>query len=89
MYFNNTYFSFVLGACFLNDDPLVLNRSYTLYPNETWTIFQECTDTFLLFNTTCNSSGFWTTELMCLIIGTIIRPGNLKAIMLKIISIPH
>ena len=54
-----------LGPCLFYDQ-LIMERNYTLYQNGTWTVFQECTNSRIQFNTRCGSSGSWTTDMKCL-----------------------
>ena len=42
-----------------------MERNYTLDLNGTWTVFQECTNSRILFDTRCGSSGNWTTDMRC------------------------
>ena len=42
-----------------------MERTYTLDLNGTWTVFQECTNSRLQFNTRCGSNGSWTTDMRC------------------------
>ena len=42
-----------------------MERNYTLDLNGSWTVFQECTNSRIQFDTTCGSSGNWTTDIRC------------------------
>ena len=53
-----------LGSC-LSYDQLIMERKYTLDLNGTWTVFQECKNSRIQFDTRCGSSGNWTTDMRC------------------------
>ena len=42
-----------------------MERKYTLDLNGTWTVFQECSNSRIQFDTRCGSSGSWTTDMRC------------------------
>ena len=42
-----------------------MERNYTLYQNDSWTIFAECNNSTLPFHTSCDSSGNWSVEIQC------------------------
>ena len=60
----NNYLKIILGPCLFYDQ-LIMERNYTLDLYETWTVFQECNNSRIQFDTTCGSSGSWTTDMRC------------------------
>ena len=42
-----------------------MERKYRLDLNGNWTVFQECTNSRIQFDTRCGSSGSWTTDMRC------------------------
>ena len=42
-----------------------MERNYTLDLYGNWTVFQECTNSRIQFDTRCGSSGNWTTNMRC------------------------
>ena len=53
-----------IGPCLFYGQ-LIMERNYTLDLNGTWTVFQECTNSRIKFDTRCGSSGSWTTDMRC------------------------
>ena len=64
LYLLNNY----LGLCLFYDN-LIMERNYILDLNGTWTVFQECNNSRIQFDTRCGSSGSWTTGMRCPAIG--------------------
>ena len=57
-----------LGPCLFYDN-LIMERKYILDLNGTWTVFQECKNSRIQFDTRCGSCGSWTTDMRCPAIG--------------------
>ena len=51
-----------LGPCLFHD-PHTMERSYTLYQNDSWTV--ECDNSIMPFHTSCDSNGSWNMEIRC------------------------
>ena len=57
-----------LGPCLFYDN-LIMERNYIVDLNGTWTVFQECNNSRIQFDTRCGSSGSWTSDMRCPAIG--------------------
>ncbi len=60
-----------LGPCLLLEnltENIIQNRSFNINRHGIWTIYQNCSTTFLEYQTNCSATG-WSTDIYCSALG--------------------
>ena len=59
-----------LGPCLLENltENIIQNRSFNINRHDIWTIYQNCSTTFLEYQTNCTATG-WSTDIYCSALG--------------------